>query len=98
MVRSGNEQPGVTPREVVQPKPPKKDDEKVGPRDVRGLIARRLGVSRNKLPVLTNGELMAAAEVDLVTYHGWVYLDREMPEAAISRLEKHYAGMLTQVE
>jgi hypothetical protein len=64
------------------------------PRDVRALFAERLGVSPEQLPRLTNGQLMQIADVDTATLHGWIHLGRDMPEAAIQRLQSFYASEL----
>lgn len=53
-----------------------------------------LGVNRRNLPAFTNGELMRIAEVDIPTFHGWKYLNRELPEAAMNKLREHFCAYL----
>jgi len=50
-----------------------------------------IGVDRDELGPLTNGELMQIAEVDLPTFHGWMYLGKGMPEEALEKLRKHFS-------
>jgi excisionase family DNA binding protein len=47
-------------------------------------------VDRSQLPKITNGDLMRIAEVDIATCHGWLYLNRELPDAALNKLRKHF--------
>ena len=54
------------------------------------LLFKEIGVDRDKLGPLTNGELMKIAEVDLPTFHGWMYKGRDMPEEALENLRKHF--------
>lgn len=49
-----------------------------------------IGVDQGELGPLTNGELMRIAEVDLPTFHGWMYLGREPPEVALENLRRHF--------
>lgn len=66
--------------------------EKGQPRDVRGFFAQRLGVDQDRLPRLTNGQLREIAGTDIGTLHGWIYLGRDLPDAAIERLQTFYAN------
>lgn len=52
-------------------------------------------IDRNNLPSLTNGELMRISETDIVTYHGWMYLNRPLPEEAREKLKKHFLGIVS---
>ncbi len=45
-------------------------------------LLAEVGIDRSSLPRLTNGELMRISETDIVTYHGWMYLKRPLPEEA----------------
>jgi hypothetical protein len=49
-----------------------------------------IGVDHDDLPVITNGNLMRIAEVDIPTLHGWKYLHRPLPEAAEEKLRAHF--------
>ncbi len=51
---------------------------------------KELGVERTSLGPLTNGELRRIAEVDIATFHGWMYRNRELPEAALNKLRQHF--------
>jgi len=63
-------------------------------RSVRQLFAERLKVPVEALPQLTNGDVMRIADVDIPTLHGWVYQRRELPAAAIEKLEQFFAAKL----
>lgn len=54
------------------------------------LLLREIGVDRKDVPAMTNGDLMRIAAVDIATCHGWLYLNRELPEAALERLRCHF--------
>jgi len=56
------------------------------------LLLKELGVERNALPTIANGDLRRIAEVDLPTMHGWIYLGRELPEAALNKLREHFGA------
>jgi hypothetical protein len=43
------------------------------------------------LPALTHGDLKRIAQVDTATMHGWIYMGRELPEAAMQRLRAFFA-------
>lgn len=82
---------------VVEPKPKKADTPSQS--DPKNTEERRtpftdllneVGIQRSSLPPLTNGELMRIAEVDLPTFHGWMYLNRELPETARNKLKEHF--------
>ena len=57
-------------------------------------LLNEIGVNRSSLPPLTNGELRQIAEVDIATFHGWMYHDRELPEAARKKLKEHFQKSL----
>lgn len=48
------------------------------------------GIALSKVPPLTNGELMRIAGVDLVQWHGWQYLGKDLPEEAMERLTHRF--------
>jgi excisionase family DNA binding protein len=58
------------------------------------VLLNELGVSRSSLPPITNGELKRIAEVDVATIHGWLYLNRPLPEVALNRLKEHFRCVL----
>lgn len=64
-------------------------EERVNPFSV---LLKELGVERSAMPSITNGDLMRIAEVDLPTMHGWIYLGRELPEAALNKLREHFGA------
>jgi hypothetical protein len=43
---------------------------------------------------MTNGQIRDIAGVDTATAHAWMYLDRELPEAATQRLHEYYEAHL----
>ncbi|QDT95285.1 helix-turn-helix domain-containing protein [Gimesia aquarii] len=55
------------------------------------LLLKEIGVDREKLGPLTNEELIQIADVDLPTFHGWMYKGHEMPEEALEKLRKHFS-------
>jgi excisionase family DNA binding protein len=65
-----------------------------GPRSVVAFFANKLGISQDALPCITNGELMTIAEVDIPTLHGWQYLNRDLPESAMAKLQNYFATYL----
>jgi excisionase family DNA binding protein len=58
-------------------------------------LLAEVGIDRSSLPSLTNGELMRISETDLVTYHGWMYLNRPLPEEAREKLKKHVLAIVS---
>ena len=66
-------------------------------RDIRWFIASRIGVDREQLPLLTNGRILEIAGIDIPTLHGWTYLNRDMPEVAIRRLEVFFASEVSSL-
>jgi excisionase family DNA binding protein len=50
---------------------------------------KSVGIARSELPPLTNGELMQVAGVDLVQWHGWQHLGKDLPVEARERLTHH---------
>jgi excisionase family DNA binding protein len=50
---------------------------------------KSVDIDPSQLPPLTNGELMRAAGVDLVQWHGWSYLGKALPDEAMERLTHH---------
>jgi hypothetical protein len=55
-----------------------------------GSVRRIAAPHREKLPAVTFGQPMKAADLDIATLHGWIYLGRELPEAATDKLEEFY--------
>ena len=55
------------------------------------LLLREIGIARDSLGPMTNGDLMRIAEVDTPTYHGWMHLNKEMPEEALEKLRRHFS-------
>lgn len=55
------------------------------------LLLEEIGADRDEFGPLSNGELMQIAEVDLPTFHGWMYLGKGMPEEALEKLRKHFS-------
>ena len=49
-----------------------------------------IGIDRDPLPNMTNGELMKIAEVDIPTMHGWMHLGRALPDEAKQKLKVHF--------
>jgi ABC-type phosphate/phosphonate transport system substrate-binding protein len=58
-------------------------------------LLAEVGIERSSLPSLTNGELMRICETDLITYHGWMYLNRPLPEEARDKLKKHFIAIVS---
>ncbi len=54
-------------------------------------LLSEIGVERSSLPPITNGEIMRIAEVDIPVCHGWLYLNRPLPEDAREKLKKHFS-------
>lgn len=54
-------------------------------------LLSEIGIERSSLPPITNGEIMRIAEVDMPVCHGWLYLNRPLPEEAREKLKKHYS-------
>lgn len=54
------------------------------------LLLQEIGVDRNDLGPLTNGDLIRIAEVDSVAMHGWMHLGRPLPEDALEKLRQHF--------
>lgn len=52
-------------------------------------IAQRIGIEPERIPRLTNGELMKIAGVDTATLHGWQYLGRDLTSSAIAKIEEY---------
>lgn len=67
---------------------PEPEQERINP---FRLLLKEIGVDRDELGPLTNRELMQIAEVDLPTFHGWMYLGQEMPKEALEKLRKHFS-------
>jgi hypothetical protein len=57
---------------------------------------KEVGIDRDKLGPLTNGELMRIAEVELPVYHDWMYLERKMPEEALEKLRQHFSNVASE--
>lgn len=86
--------PSKTARTTTMPKPKRASAAEFRPAEEKPnpfrLLLKEIGVDRDKLGVLTHGELMRIAQVDLSTFHGWMYLGRAMPEEALNRLRLHF--------
>ncbi len=90
--------PGRESLKELQPAPKGKPQEVQGEERTSpfsGLL-EELGVNRGGLPPITNGELMRIAEVDIATMHGWLYLNRPLPEDAMNRLKEHFRSLCTR--
>jgi len=68
-------------------------DQRPGPFEV---LLREIGIDRDSLPPLTNGELMRIAEVDTPTMHGWMYLNRSFPEEVRKKLQVHFSNYVRE--
>ncbi|OAI45551.1 hypothetical protein AYO44_12870 [Planctomycetaceae bacterium SCGC AG-212-F19] len=53
-------------------------------------LLKEMGVDPDVVGPVTNGELKRIAEVDIPTMHGWLYLGRELSEAALEKLRRHF--------
>jgi len=60
-------------------------------------LLNEIGVNRDDLPLLTYGDLRQIADVDMVTFHGWMYLKRELPETALQKLRDHFSAFRRSV-
>lgn len=69
---------------------PKQLKAKEQPANPLALLLDGIGVERDVVSAMTQGELMRIAGVDLPTYHGWRFLGRSMPEEAIERLREYF--------
>jgi excisionase family DNA binding protein len=58
------------------------------------VLLSELGIDESSLPSITNGDLMRIAEVDLVTMHGWQYLNRSLPDEALTKIKNHFRGLV----
>jgi len=56
-------------------------------------LAESLGVPEDKLPRLNHGELMRIGEVDKITFHGWAYLGKALPEEVLDRYRQFILGL-----
>lgn len=70
-----------------------KREERINP---FSMVLGELGIDRSSLPPITNGDLMRIAEVDIATMHGWQYLNRPLPEEAMSRLKSPFRRFVTE--
>jgi hypothetical protein len=61
------------------------------------LLLEEIGMDQDDLGPLTNGELRRIAQVDLPTFHGWMYLGRKMPEEALEKLRRHFRERQSRV-
>ena len=59
-------------------------------------LLAEVGIDRSSLPPFTNGELMRISETNIVTYHGWMYLNRPFPEEAREKLKKHFLAIASR--
>lgn len=60
------------------------------PRRVYPYFAERLGIDLDHLPTMTNGELMRIANIDMPTFHAWVYHNGELPDVAMANLDAYF--------
>jgi excisionase family DNA binding protein len=60
------------------------------------VLLGEIGIDRDSLPPLTNGELRRIAEVDVPTMHGWMYLNRSLPEEARKKLQVHFSNYVRE--
>jgi excisionase family DNA binding protein len=58
-------------------------------------LLAEIGIDRSSLPSITNGELMRISETEIGTYHGWMYLNRPLPEEAREKLKKHFLRVVS---
>lgn len=83
----------IEPKRANKKRQPKKEklepeeEKRIGPFD---LLLEVIGVNRDALPSLTNGDLMRIAEVDIPTLHGWQWHNRPLPDEALQRLKDHF--------
>lgn len=61
----------------------------------RQLLAE-IGVKYADVHPITNGQIRRIAEVDVETCHGWLYLNRPLPEEALSKLRRHFLQVAKQ--
>jgi hypothetical protein len=73
---------------------PEREEERPSPFQ---LLLKGIGIDRNDLGPLTNGELRRIAEVDVPTFHGWMYLGRQMPEEALEKLRQHFRKLTSKM-
>jgi excisionase family DNA binding protein len=74
-------------RQPTKAKAKPEEQRRTGPFD---LLLKEIGVDRDTLPPITNGDLMRIAEVDIPTLHGWQWHNRTLPEEALQRLREHF--------
>ncbi len=87
--------PKLQKRISNQSPPEVQSEERVSPFSV---LLSEHGIERSRLGLITNGELMRIAEVDIATMHGWLYLNRPLPADAINRLTDHFRRMVTKCQ
>lgn len=88
--RTGSEVESKRSSRNLQPKKEKfkpDSERRIGPFD---LLLNEIGVERDVLPPLTNGDLMRIAKVDTPTLHGWQWHNRALPDEALNRLKDHF--------
>lgn len=62
------------------------------------LLLQEIGIERDDLGPLTNGELKKIAEVNTATFHGWMNLRRDLPEEALEKLRQHFRRLISEDE
>lgn len=87
-------QPNAKTRQTKQKV--KQDNENEDRRNPFAELLAEVGIDRSSLPPLTNGELMRISETDIVTYHGWMHLNRPLPEEAREKLKKYFLGIVSE--
>lgn len=86
------EKPKKKPATACHPSDPEPEEERSNPFK---LLLKEIGIDRNDLGPLTNGELRKIADVDLSTFHGWMYQGRELPEEALDKLRSHFSQLVS---
>lgn len=83
--------PTDSTRKSVKPRRPRKAEAQPEPphRSRFARLAVELGIDPESLPPMTNGDIQRIAEVDIPTMHGWLYLNRGLPEDALAKLRDY---------
>jgi hypothetical protein len=86
------DEPQGQARKAYRNSPQEQQDSESKMLDVRGYFAERLGVVRDKLPVITMGKIRDITGLDIVALHGWIYKGQELPQQAIDQLKAFFAA------
>jgi excisionase family DNA binding protein len=73
----------------------KQDDEERDRKNPFAKLLAEVGIDRNSLPPITNGELMRISGTDIVQYSGWMYHNRPLPQEAREKLKKHFLAIVS---